>query len=113
MKNSGTRRRARTPPPAPKHLSAEARRWWAALQEENDIADQAGLLLLQSALEAFDRMKAAQQAIKKDGLTFADRFGQLRINPATTVERDSRAAMLAALRALNLDLEPPPSGAHQ
>jgi P27 family predicted phage terminase small subunit len=105
-----TRRRVKAAPPAPKHLSAEARRWWDSLQEENDIADQAGLLLLQSALEAFDRMKAAQAAIKNDGLTFKDRFGQLRVNPATVVERDSRAAMLSALKSLNLDIEPPASG---
>jgi P27 family predicted phage terminase small subunit len=74
--------------------------------DDYTIRDEAGLLLLATALEAFDRMRQAQQAIAKDGATFRDRFGQIRVNPATTVERDSRAGMMAALKALNLDLEP-------
>ena len=74
--------------------------------EEYEITDPAGNLMLQTALEAFDRMRGAQQAIADDGATIKDRFGQLRAHPMVTVERDARAAMLAALRALNLDLEP-------
>lgn len=107
MKNSSVRRQVRIATPAPKHLTAAARKWWDSLMLENDIADQAGLLLLQSCCEAFDRMREAQAAIKADGLTFKDRFGQLKVHPATVTERDSRAAMLAALKALNLDVEEP------
>ena len=92
--------------PAPKHLSVEARTLWRRLTDEYDIADQAGGLLLATALESFDRMRQAQALIDKHGAVTLDRFQQLRPNPATTIERDSRAAMLAALKALNLDLEP-------
>ncbi len=74
--------------------------------EEYEITDPAGLLLLQTALEAFDRMRGAQESIANDGATVNDRFGQVRAHPMITVERDARAAMLAALKALNLDLEP-------
>jgi len=91
---------------APKHLSPEARRWWRKLQEEYAFSDEGGLLLLQTALEAFDRMRAAQAAIGQDGATALDRFGQLKAHPLLSVERDARAALLAALKALNLDLEP-------
>ena len=90
----------------PKHLSPEARRWWRKLQQEYRFDDEGGLLLLQTALEAFDRMRAAQAAIKEDGATALDRFGQLKAHPLLSVERDARAALLAALKALNLDLEP-------
>ncbi|WP_372972423.1 phage terminase small subunit P27 family [Marinobacter sp.] len=90
----------------PDHLTDDAKGWWNRLQTEYGIDDRAGLLLLQTAMEAFDRMRDAQAAISKDGLTVEDRFGQLKNHPATTVERDARTQLLSALKALNLDLEP-------
>jgi P27 family predicted phage terminase small subunit len=90
----------------PSGLSAEARAWWRRLAAEHDIADAPGRLLLQTALEAFDRMRGAQRAIKKDGATVLDRFGQRKAHPLLSTERDARAQMLASLKALNLDLEP-------
>lgn len=92
---------------APKELSTEARSWWKRLVSEYSIDDDAGLLLLQTGLEAFDRMRLAQSAIKRDGVTVLDRFGQRKAHPLLPAERDARAQMLAALRALNLDVEPP------
>ncbi len=74
--------------------------------KEYEITDPAGCLLLQIVLESFDRMRGAQEAIAADGATITDRFDQLRAHPMITVERDARAAMLTALKALNLDLEP-------
>ncbi len=91
---------------APKTLSREAARWWRKLIAEYIIEDEAGRLLLMVALEAFGRMRQAQAALAEEGLTVTDRFGQAKAHPLCTVERDSRAQMLAALKALNLDLEP-------
>ena len=91
---------------APSHLGKEAQKWWRLIVSEFDLSDQGGLLLLQTAMEAFDRMRGAQRRIKKDGQTQRDRFGQLKAHPLFSVERDARSAMLAALRALNLDIEP-------
>lgn len=96
----------KTTPKVPPGLSAAAAAWWKRLLTEYSIEDSAGLLLLQTALEAHDRMYQARDLIAKHGAVTVDRFGQLRPNPATTIERDSRAAMLSALKALNLDLEP-------
>lgn len=93
-------------PKAPPHLSADARRWWRQLIQEYGIDDPAGLLLLQTGMEAFDRMKAAQAEIARDGQTIADRFGQPKPHPLLATERDARAQLLAALKSLNLDLEP-------
>ncbi len=93
-------------PKAPKHLTREAKQWWRRFQEEYGVEDEAGLLLMQTALEAFDRMKEAQKVIIEDGLTIKDRFDQLKAHPLLTTERDSRAQMLAALKSLNFDLEP-------
>ncbi len=97
---------AEKPANPPKTLSAEAKTWWKKLVKEYEIDDPAGCLMLQTALEALDRMRGAQQAIADDGVTIKDRFDQVRAHPMITVERAARAAMMAALKALNLDLEP-------
>lgn len=93
-------------PKPPKTLSAEARGLWASIRDSYDISDPGGLLVLASSFEAFDRMRQAQRRLKREGLTVTDRFGQKKANPLTLIERDSRSAMLAALKQLNLDLEP-------
>lgn len=93
-------------PTVPKHLSKEGKSLWNRLQLEYEITDEAGFLILQTAMEAHDRMKECQTIIKKEGMQVKDRFGQHKAHPLTTVERDSRSAMMAALKALNLDLEP-------
>jgi P27 family predicted phage terminase small subunit len=87
-------------------LSPEARGLWESIRSEYDVGDPGGLLILQSACEAFDRMRQAQRRLRREGLTVTDRFGQRKANPLTLIERDSRSAMLAALKQLNLDLEP-------
>ena len=93
-------------PAAPRTLSTEARRWWRRLVNEYAIEDEAGVLILQTALEAHDRMRDCQRAITQDGASIKDRWGQVKPHPLLSAERDARAAMLAALKALNLDLEP-------
>ena len=91
----------------PKGLSPAAVVWWKRLHREFDLDDEAASFLLESALRSFDRMTQAAALVEKHGIVIADKFGQLKSNPATTVERDSRAAMHAAFKALNLDVLPP------
>jgi P27 family predicted phage terminase small subunit len=79
---------------------------WRQLRDEYSIDDAGGLVVLAAACEAFDRMRAAQTILRAEGLTTMDRFGQTKAHPMTLTERDSRAQMLAALKQLNLDLEP-------
>ena len=90
----------------PTHLTRDSKALWRELATEYGILDRAGVLLLTTAMEARDRMKAATRAIEAEGQTVTDRFGQIRLHPLVTCERDARSAMLAALRALNLDFEP-------
>jgi P27 family predicted phage terminase small subunit len=94
----------------PKHLSREAKKLWRDILDEFDLSDSAGLRILQTALEAMDRAQAARQAIDLEGMTVLDKFGQLKPHPLLPTERDSRAAFLAGLKALSLDLEPVRSG---
>jgi len=85
-------------------LSAEARDLHATLIEEWAIRDAAGLATLMVACQCFDRMHEAQAIIAKEGILAHDRFGQARQHPASVVEKESRAGLLAALKHLNLDL---------
>ena len=91
---------------APEHLSAEARKWWDDVMQEYRIDDHGGLLVLQTALEAFDRMRLSQSEIARDGQTILDRFDQRKPHPLLQTERDARYAFMSALKQLNLDLEP-------
>jgi P27 family predicted phage terminase small subunit len=91
---------------APAKLSKEAQIFWKKIMDEYEINDEAGFLILQTALESFDRMRAAQTMIDKDGMVFYDRFLKPKVHPLCTVERDSRSQLLAGLKALNLDIEP-------
>ena len=93
-------------PGPPEGLSAEATEWWERIIGDYRIQDVAGRLLLQTALEAFSRMRQVQAIIAADGATVEDRFGQAKAHPLLTVERDSRSQMLLALKQLNFDVEP-------
>jgi len=93
-------------PKPPKRLSRAAKQQWASLQSEYDITDAAGLDLLGDYCNFFDRREQAREAIREEGATIKDRFGQTIAHPATRIERDASASMLRILKALNLDLEP-------
>ena len=87
-------------------LSKEAHKLQLNILREYEISDGAGLAILKTALESFDRMNEAREIISKEGLQVCDRFGQLKAHPLLVIERDSRSQFLAALKQLNLDLEP-------
>ena len=74
------------------------------------MQDPAGRHVLLVGLEAFDRMRSAQQSIAADGSTCRDRFGQVRAHPLLSVERDARAQFMAAMKALGFDLGSRPLG---
>jgi P27 family predicted phage terminase small subunit len=99
MKKSGTN--------PPRGLSPEAEAWRRKIVEGFEIDDNAGALILTTAMEALDRLRQAQKLIDREGITTTDRFGQVKQHPATMVERDSRTALLRSLKALNLDIEAP------
>jgi len=90
----------------PKKLSREARALWTSIMEQYCCDDAAGVRLLLTACEALDSMRAAEAQVEKDGLTVTDRLGAPKAHPLLTVIRDSRAAMLTALRRLGLEPNP-------
>lgn len=95
--------RKHSPARAPAHLSQAARALWSRLHSSFVLDDPGSLAMLRVACESFDRAERARKLVDADGECVRDRFGQLRANPACAVERDARAALLTALRALRLD----------
>lgn len=90
----------------PKHLSKESKLMWKKIISAYEIEDEAGLKILRTACESFDRGQSAREQIDRDGLTVEDAKGQQKPHPLLTIERDSRQGFLAAIKQLNLDLEP-------
>jgi len=90
----------------PNHLSEAGLAFYQSVADEYGIADAAGVALLTTAAECVDRMRAAQTAIAAHGELVIDRYGAPKLNPACALEKDARSGFLAAMRALNLDIEP-------
>lgn len=87
-------------------MGTAGRKLFGGVASEYEISDAAGIALLTTAAECLDRMRAAQTAIAEHGEVVLDRYGQVKVNPACTLEKDARNGLLAAFRALNLDIEP-------
>lgn len=93
-----------------KKLSKEATKLKKGILKEYDISDEAGIAILQTAMEAYDMNHEAQKIVDKQGLSVRGDRGQIKAHPLLSVIRDSRAQFLMALKHLNLDIEPLQSG---
>jgi len=91
----------------PRHLSPAARRLYAEILETYAL-EAHHVALLVKALEAADRADQARDVIAASGILIKSRLGEVKPNPAIAIERDSRAAFLAGIKALGLDIEGPP-----
>lgn len=100
---------------APAHLSKGAGALYAQIHAQYVLEAHHDAILIKS-LEAFDRAEAARLIVERDGVLVTSRLGEIKASPAVQIERDARAAFLAGIKALNLDLElgpPPPSPRHR
>jgi hypothetical protein len=68
------------------------------------LRDEVSLRILEEACASLQRARMARETIDREGMTFPDAKGNPKMHPACVVERDSRAAALAAFRQLNLEL---------
>jgi P27 family predicted phage terminase small subunit len=93
--------------PAPKHLSPSSRKLWAEILDRYEL-EAHHLAVLTKTLEARDRSEAARAVIERDGVLTTSRLGEVKAHPAIAIERDSRAAFLAGIKQLGLDLDGPP-----
>ena len=85
---------------------AEAKR----IKQEYGIDDSGGENLLASFAAAYSLELNCQEQIDAEGLTIMDRFEQPKPHPLLASLRDARAQKLAALKAMNLDIEPLKAG---
>lgn len=94
----------------PKHLSREARRIWKQINqtwELNNSPD--ALLILRTAMEAFDRLQQAREVLDVEGVTVktTTAAGDTKTlkHPALEAEKSARAGLLQAFRMLGLEFE--------
>ncbi len=93
---------------APRHLSPPARRLFADVLAIY-VLEPHHVQVFTKSLEAFDRAEQARDVIDADGLMVTSRLGERKPHPLLSVERDSRAAFMAGVKQLGLDIEPPTS----
>jgi len=90
-------------PRAPRHLQEPGKDLWRRVVTVYGLEEH-HLAVLEAACVARDRMEQARLTVEAEGLTASTRDG-IKTHPAVTIERDSRTAMLRALRELGLDIE--------
>ena len=91
-------------PSPPSHLSAPSKKLWTDILEQVDIVEQAQFSILAMGLEAVDRKNEARRRLDDEGLTFLDRLEQIKPSPLCNIERDARAAAMAAFKMLGLHM---------
>ncbi|MCK4537384.1 MAG: P27 family phage terminase small subunit [Candidatus Krumholzibacteria bacterium] len=91
---------------APTGLSAGSKGIWKALVKEW-VLDRSNLVLLQTALEAYDRMIQAKRQVDKDGITVKSPSGLVRPHPALKIEKEAGSRFLQAFKMIGFNLEPP------
>jgi phage terminase small subunit len=96
----------RKSPKAPRHLRAPTRRWFEQICADYELESH-HLMLLTLAAEAWDRHVAAREVLTDEGMTFIDKFENIKPRPEIMVERDCRNAFARMLRELRLEAPPP------
>ena len=102
MTNAISKTRRRLLPP--RGLSTEARQLWFRIVDEYVLDDGASQTLLGELCFALDGLRRCQKEIAADGMIVEGSRGQRRAHPLLTVENEYRRQLLAAVRALRLDI---------
>lgn len=92
-------------PPA-NGLPTHIERWRDKVRTDYSIGDAPGLALLEQAALAMHRAEQARAMLAQEGLVTKDRFSQPKPHPAAVIARDAESSFRAALRDLQLDVEP-------
>jgi phage terminase small subunit len=88
----------------PAHLARTEGDLFAKIVRAYGLHDEVSRQILAEACTSLMRAREARETIDKEGVSFRDRWGQIKANPVCAIERDARAAALSALRQLNLEL---------
>jgi hypothetical protein len=87
-----------------RNLSPESKAFYHRVRREWNLEDASGLLTLLTAAQSLDLMRQCQRVLARDGLLVDDRFGVKKAHPLVVTLKESRAGLLASLKALSLDL---------
>jgi phage terminase small subunit len=87
----------------PAHLEPIEQKLWRDLAGAGKLRTPGDLALLRTSLESHQRARRCREAIEAAGEFVLDRFGQTKPHPLLAAERDSRAAFLRGLIALNIE----------
>ena len=93
-------------PAAPAGLSAASKKIWAAVNTEWRLGVDS-IVMLQTALEALDRLKQAQKQVDKDGITITSSSGMIKPHPSLRLEKEAGGRFMQAWRQLGFGQEAP------
>jgi phage terminase small subunit len=88
----------------PKNLSTESKELWHYVYDNFEL-ERHHVVTLKHLCKVNDRADQASKDVDAKGLTFIDKYGQIKSNPSVQIERDSRIAFARLLRELNLDTQ--------
>lgn len=91
---------------APGHLSGNTKKWFEGIANDYELESHHIKMLILAA-EAWDRCCQARIIIDKEGMTFVNRFDEVKARPEIAIERDSKILFARLIRELNLDTETP------
>lgn len=94
------------PPSPPPHLTPESAEWWNEINASYQLQSYQ-LKILTAAAEALDVANEAAAALRVNGLTWEDRYGQVKKRPEVEIELTHKALFARLLRELCLDSEAP------
>lgn len=90
--------------PAPVALTGDRLKLWNDVRARWGL-DTASEALLRNGCESLERAAQLAEQVNRDGATFKDRFGAVRVNPAAQLERDFRGLASRTLQQLAARLE--------
>jgi hypothetical protein len=90
--------------PQPVVLTGERRKLWDDIRSQF-VLEKASESLLRNACESLERAAQLAEQVSRDGATFRDRFGGVKVNPAAQLERDFRGLASRTLQQLAARLE--------
>jgi hypothetical protein len=91
-------------PPEPVVMTGERLKLWSDVRARWHL-EPASESLLRNACESLERAAQLAEQVSRDGATFKDRFGAVRVNPAAQLERDFRGLAARQLQQLAARME--------
>jgi phage terminase small subunit len=86
-------------------LSPAARKLRKGFIDTWEVADPAGVALLDELCCCYDRLQEAKAGLRQHGAVMVDRFGQQKTSPWFLAVRDETSTFVRLSKALNLEVE--------